>query len=369
MKEKLTERQKMILSLVVHDYIQTATPVGSKKLVEQFRLDMSSATVRSELAVLTDMGLLQQPHTSGGRYPTENGYRYFVGSLMKLQELPDDKRRMIEHQFYQMQSDQGVEGWMKLSASILALLSGAISLVSAPYSQHLALRHIALISLSDRQALLIVVTNSGQAQQRFVSLTEPMTQPQLTAIENELNALFVELNSLQIREKLAVSDAFRRSALKSELTDHVIAAMSEVEATRGGEIYTDGLRNVISEPEFTESGEARGALKLLDEKTALRSILTRTNTDQKIGGIQVLIGGEGSIADLHHCSLVLARYGKSNSIGGTIGILGPMRMRYARNIPTVRFIAGILSDLVSEAFADRIPGSKSGAESPLVINE
>ena len=352
MTKRMSERQRMILSLVVHDYIRTATPIGSKKLVERYRLEISPATVRAELAALTELGLLNQQHTSAGRSPTESGYRYFVGTLMKLQELSESTRRRIEHQFYQMQSDQGVDGWMKLSASILASVSGAISLVSAPYSKDIAVKHIALVGLSERQALMIVVTNTSQAQQRFVSLGLPMNQGRLTMIENEFNEAFAGLNSRQIREKILQGTVTRDSAAKADLAGQVAAAIAEVEASRGGEIYTDGLHNVISEPEFTETGEAHGALKLLGEKTVLRSILTKTDADRKIGGIQILIGGEGSIAALHHCSLVLARYGRANAIGGTIGILGPMRMPYAMNIPTVRFIAGILSDLVSDAFMD-----------------
>lgn len=365
MTERISERRKMILSLVVHDYIRTATPIGSKRLVEQFGLEMSSATVRAELAALTELGFLKQAHISGGRFPTERGYRYFVSELMQIGELSEERRRMIEHQFYQMQSEQGVDGWMKLSASILATTSGAISLVSAPYSQNLAVKHIALISLSDRQILMIVVTNSGQAQQRLISIDSVTTQPQLTTIENELNDLLTGLNSVRIREKLTRNVSLRESALKSLLTDHVVAAMSEVETSETGEIYVDGLRSAIQEPEFTESGEARGALKLLEEKIALRAILTKTNAETRPGGIQVLIGGEGSIENLNHCSLVLGRYGKSDAIGGMIGILGPMRMRYARNIPMVRFVAGILSDLVGEAFASE----KNGEEKLIPIHE
>ena len=127
---ELTERQKVILSLVVHEYVRTATPVGSKNLVKHYHLDYSSATVRNELAALTEAQYLSQPYTSAGRVPTEKGYRFFVSGLIQMRELPEETRHMIEHQFSQAQ--QGMDGWIKLAASILADQANAISVVSAP---------------------------------------------------------------------------------------------------------------------------------------------------------------------------------------------------------------------------------------------
>jgi len=130
---------------------------------------------------------------------------------------------------------------------------------------------------------------------------------------------------------------------------NVLNAMYETDAMKAGEVYTDGISNVLAEPEFSESEDARRALKILEERPALQSFLSRTTWDQKIGGVQVLIGGEGLLANLRNCSMVLARYGLPDTLTGTVGVIGPMRMPYSRNIPTVRFIAGLLSDLVSES--------------------
>ncbi len=200
--EILSERQKFILGLIIHEYTRTAQPVGSKTLVDKFRLEFSSATVRNELAVLTEMGYLNQPHTSAGRVPTEKGYRYFVGVLMQTQELSEASRRMIEHQFYQTQQDQGIDGWMKLAASILASQSGAVSLVSAPLPLRTGLKHLALISITGKQFLIVMVLVGGQMQQRFVSLDNPVPQNQLTEIANEINHNFRNMNTIMIREAL-----------------------------------------------------------------------------------------------------------------------------------------------------------------------
>jgi heat-inducible transcriptional repressor len=345
--ETLTERQKLILSLVVHDYTKTAKPVGSKRLVEKFRLDFSPATVRNELAALTEMNFLRQPHTSAGRVPTEKGYRYFVGTLMQTQELSEENRRMIEHQFFQTQQEQGIDGWMKLAASILAVQSNAISVVSAPMPVRNGLKHVAVIGITGKQILLVLVLDGGQMQQRFITLDEQTSQNELTVIANEINQRFKGMTTEQIRKESQIEKS--RDPLMELILKNVLNAMYETDAMKAGEVYTDGISNVLAEPEFSESEDARRALKILEERPALQSFLSRTTWDQKIGGVQVLIGGEGLLANLRNCSMVLARYGLPDTLTGTVGVIGPMRMPYSRNIPTVRFIAGLLSDLVSES--------------------
>lgn len=348
--EDLSERQKIILSLVIHEYTRTVAPVGSKSLVDQYQLDFSPATVRNELAALTELNFLRQPHTSAGRVPTESGYRYFVGFLMRTQELSDATRRMIEHQFYQTQQEQGIDGWMKLAASILASLSHAISLVSAPLPQRTGLKHIALISIAGKQILMVLVLVGGQMQQRFLNLEEQVTQEHLNAVAGEINVHYRGMTTEQIRE--AAAKTKNNTAMMETILRNMLNAMYETDAMQAGEVFTDGISNVLSEPEFAESEDARRALKILEEKPALQSFLSRTTLEQKIGGIQVLIGGEGTLENLRNCSLVLARYGIPGMVTGTIGVLGPMRMAYSRNIPTVRFVAGLLSDIVSDALAD-----------------
>lgn len=269
---------------------------------------------------------------------------------MRTQELTDATRRMIEHQFYQTQQEQGIDGWMKLAASILASLSHAVSLVSAPLPQRTGLKHLALISIAGKQILMVLVLVGGQMQQRFFNLEEQASQEQLNMISNEINLRCKGLTTEQIREEIEKNG--NKSAVMDTILRNVMNAMYETDAMQAGEVFTDGISNVLAEPEFAESEEARRALRILEEKPALQSFLSRTTLEQKIGGIQVLIGGEGTLENLRNCSLVLARYGMPGIVTGTIGVLGPMRMVYSRNIPTVRFVAGLLSDLVSDALAD-----------------
>ena len=341
---QLSDRQKLILTLIIHEHIRTAQPVGSKSLVEKYTLAMSSATVRNEMAALTDFELLRQPHTSAGRVPTEEGYRYFVGNLIQQSGLPTTTRRTIAHQFYQ--SRQDIEQWLKLAASVLANQSQAASLVTAPRAEKAIFKHMELIATRGRQVLMVIVFMDGEIRQQFISLAEPVPQERLSRIAGRLTELCSRCNIVQASRLRGQLDA-----LGQEILDILLAEMALVEKSATGEIYFDGMTNVLSEPEFSESDEARQALHILEERSLLENLLVSTVMNTDVGGIHVLIGGEGGWDELRQCSVVLARYGDPNSLTGSIGVLGPIRMPYDRTISTVRFVANVLSDLVSDTLA------------------
>ena len=343
--QELTERQKFILTLVVHEHSLTALPVGSQRLVERYHLDMSSATVRNELGALTDMGYLRQPHTSAGRVPSEDGYRYFVGRLLQETELPESTRRTISHQFYQMRHD--VDQWMRLTASVLASQSRAASLVTAPHPEQAHFKHLELIGTRGRQVLMVLVMVGGEIHQRILTLTEYVPQPQLSEVANHLTVVYEgkEIESIRAGRNT-------HEGLELEILDWVAEEMNETTAAAAGEVYLDGLQNVLAQPEFTGSEEARRAVHVLEERTILHDLVTRSLATSSTGGVQVLIGGEGTWSELRPFSVVLARYGTPGLITGTLGVLGPMRMSYGRTISTVRFLAGLLSDLVSDTLGN-----------------
>jgi heat-inducible transcriptional repressor len=341
---ELTERQKTLLLLIIRDYIESAQPVGSKRLAEHYRINLSSATIRNEMAALTDMGYLRQPHTSAGRVPSEEGYRYFVGQMMNQAELPESVQATISHQFHQSQPD--VDQWMTLAASILAHQSQGVSVVTAPHADNAKYKHVELISTQGRQVLMVLVMVGGEVNQQILTLAETVTQERLSQSASRLNGLLAGLAVDAIASLPARSDA-----LDQDILTLIVQAMRRTADRASGEIYTDGLSNVLSEPEFAESDEARRALKLFEKSSTLQDLLVRTTTSSNVGGLQVLIGGEGEWEELRQCSIVLARYGVPGLATGTLGVLGPMRMSYARTIPTVRFVAGLLSDLVNDTIS------------------
>lgn len=344
---ELSERQKALLMVIIRDYIDAAQPVGSKRLVERYHLDLSSATIRHEMGLLTDMGYLRQPHTSAGRVPTEEAYRLFVSEMMNQAELPQSVQNTISHQFHQARP--GVDQWMHLAASVLAHQSQGASMVTAPRAENARFQHVELISTQGRQILMVLVLVGGEVSQQLLALAEPVSQERLSQTASRLNRKLV---GLAVHEMAALPG--RSDALEQDILTLVIGDMRRAADSISGEIYTDGLTNVLAEPEFAESDDARRALKLFEERSTLQDLLARTTVNSTVGGLQVLIGGEGGWEDLRQCSMVLARYGVPGLATGTLGVLGPMRMSYARTIPTVRFVAGLLSNLVN----DRLTGAE-----------
>jgi heat-inducible transcriptional repressor len=342
---ELSERQKLILALVIRDYIDTALPVGSNHLVEGYNLNVSSATVRNEMVALTDMGYLRQPHTSAGRVPSEEGYRYFVRQLMGHTELPANTKRTIVHQFYQ--AGQDIDRWMRLAASVLAHQSQAASLVTTPHSERVAFKHLELISTRGRQVLMVLVLDGGDVRQQMLVLAEPPSQQQLSNVAQLLNEVCMGLDADGIS-----SLNMQLGVLEKDIIRLVSEEMRHSADILGGEVYRDGITHVLAEPEFAEMDVARNALRILEERTLLEDLLTRTVLNGEVGGVQVLIGGEGTWEELRDCSVVLARYGVPGIVSGTVGVLGPIRMPYGRTISTVRFVAGLLSDLMGEIHSD-----------------
>jgi heat-inducible transcriptional repressor len=341
----LTERQKLILALIIHAYVETAQPVGSKALIDRYKLDTSSATIRNDMVELTDAGYLRQPYTSAGRVPTEEGYRYFVRQLMGQTELPANTRRTITHQFYQAGRD--VNRWMRLAASVLAHQSQGASLVTSPRPESARFKHLSLISTHGRQVLMVMVWTGGQVRQQMLTLAEPVSQEQLSAAASHINLVCEELDSDGIAALSGQFDALEQDVIK--LTREELERMKQVVS---GEVYRDGLTNVLAEPEFAESESARKAFRVLEERSMLEDLLSRTVLTSRMDEVQVLIGGEGTWEDLRDCSMVLARYGAPGLVTGALGVLGPTRMAYGRTVSTVRFVSGLLSDLVIEMLAE-----------------
>lgn len=344
---ELTSRQKIILSLVVHEHTRTAQPVASKTLIEDYGLHISSATVRNEMNTLTELGLIRQPHTSAGRVPTEEGYRFFVSNLVQHTVLPSATRNTIAHQFYQ--SRRGLDNWLPLAASVLASQSQAVSLVTAPHTEKVAFKHIELISTRGSQVLMVLVLVGGEIRQQLFALNEIYSQETLSQTANHFNQS-IENNSLTQIESLETAEAL--SPLFHQILAAILEQMRLSEELVTGELFLDGISNVLSTPEFAAGGQTRSPLRLLEERPMLDDLFSRTVLTEEIGGVQVLIGGEGTWQELRDCSVILTRYGIQDQLSGMLGVLGPMRMPYGHTISAVRFVADLLSDLVTDTLVE-----------------
>jgi heat-inducible transcriptional repressor len=241
-----------------------------------------------------------------------------------------------------------VEQWTRLAASVLAHQSHGASLVTAPHPDQAHFKHLELISARGRQVLMVLVLMGGEITQRFILLAEPVPQDTLSSVANRLTHLLANNTAEQLRSASLTLDA-----LEAEIFNFVREQMEQADSLTSGELVLDGITNVLAEPEFSGSEEARQALRVLEEKPMLQSLLSQTIlTGPGIGGVHVLIGGEGMWDSLRQCSIVLARYGTPGLATGTLGVLGPMRMSYGHTISIVRFLSGLLSDLVNDTMIE-----------------
>jgi heat-inducible transcriptional repressor len=290
---------------------------------------------------LTEMGFLRQPHTSAGRVPTEEGYRFFVSNLVHHTTLPSATRNTIAHQFYQ--SRKGLEYWLPLAASVLANQSQAVSIVTAPHSEKVTFKHLELIATRASQVLMVLVLVGGEIQQQILSLDTIRSQEQLSQAAAQVNHLCENASLEQIKNLSTFSDPFLNQVVAA-----VIDQLSLASKLVTGELYLDGLTNVLAEPEFSDYRPDNSPLRLLEERPMLDDLIARTVLTEEIGGVQVLIGGENTWHELQNCSVILTRYGVPDQLSGALGILGPMRMPYSQTISTVRYIAELMSGLVSD---------------------
>jgi heat-inducible transcriptional repressor len=339
----LDPREQSILRAVIEEYVETATPVGSAALVERYRLGVSSATVRNILADLEAAGLLTHPHTSAGRIPTDAGYRFFVESIRDTVVLAPVEQLMIRHQFGQVQ--HASEQWFRLAATILAATNrmAAIATPAKPRAAHV--RRIDLVAISDRLASLIIVFREGALRQVLVNLTETAEQEDLTRAAVVLDGLMAGRTATDAERALArIDPSGPIGSLVQLVGERVIAAVRDYDGALIEEVFSDGLLHVMQAPEFDRSDKLRRVFAALENRAYLGQLF---DSIAGTGRVQAFIGAENGPEEMRDVSLVLASYGEPGRAVGVVGVLGPTRMAYPQAIGTVRFVSGLMNELVA----------------------
>lgn len=332
----LSERQRLILRFVVREYVASGRPIGSRVLAAGTGLGVSPATIRSEMAALEELGYLQHLHTSGGRIPTDQGYRYFVANLMGDIELPSSERQSILRQFRAVELE--LDRWIELAAATLARAAGNVSVVSTPVAQLPRLRHVELVALQPRLGLVIIVTNSGAVRQVMAHWTEDTGQEILSPLADSLSAALRGLNADEIEAHATGASGAAVVAL-----EHVVAAMRGMAS--GGMVRHSGLEHVLSQPEFSDASEAQELLHLLGGGLFMSAVLPRLGDEPDV---QVFIGKENPEDKLRRLGIVVSTYGVGGEVVGVLGVVGPTRMAYDRSISSVRYMARLMSDLMAD---------------------
>ena len=329
----LDARKQQILKAVVADYTETGVPVGSHALAAHLTA-WSSATIRNELSTLVEIGYLLQPHTSAGRVPSDLGYRYFVDFLMEEEHLPSAVRRLMEPLLNQL--PQSVEGILETGAGILAQFTDALALVTGPRSTSVRLKHLDLVSLDPATALLILVLEGNVIRQQPLPLSRESDQRELSLLAGQLNGELAGLDSVAIAGLTPTDDTH---PLRVEIVAEIVRFMRSVEQRQDMVIVHDGVRNLLHQPEFGDVERLQQVLELVEEERILGELLATIEQSEGSKGVNVMIGRESGVEQLSMCSLVLTTYHAGDDRGGTLGVLGPTRMRYSQVAPRVRFVA------------------------------
>ena len=339
----LDPRSQSILRAVIEEYVDTATPVGSAALVERYRLGVSSATVRNILSDLESAGLLTHPHTSAGRVPTDAGYRYFVESITDSAILPPVEQLMIRHQFGQVQ--HASEQWFRLAATILAAANQTAAIVTPAKPRTAHVRRIDLVSISERLASLIIVFREGAVRQVLVTLPETTEQEDLTRAAVILDGIMAGRTAADADRALTRIDASGPiGGLVDAVGQRVLAAVRDYDASPIEEVFSDGLLHVMDAPEFDRSDKLRRVFAALENRSYLGGLF---DSIAGSGRVQAFIGAENGPDEMRDVSLVLASYGEPSRAVGVVGVLGPTRMAYGQAIGTVRFVSGLMNELVA----------------------
>jgi len=342
-------RTQAILRAVIEEYVTTATPVGSQALVERYRLGVSSATVRSILAELEANGLLTHPHTSAGRIPTDSGYRFYVESIVEAVPLPAVEQLMIRHQFGQVEFAS--EHWFRLAATTLASVTRSAGLATPAKPRDAHIRRIDLVAINERMASLILVLREGAIKQALITVDgdDAIDQPTLNAVAARLNERLVDMTASRAEARIAALDADDRvDALARRVGDRVVKVVREYDAEAIEEVFSDGLLNVMEAPEFAQSDKLRRVFNALENRAYLGQLVGSVAGS---GSVQVFIGRENQPLEMRDVSLVLAPYGRPGRAIGVVGVLGPTRMSYSQAIGTVRFVSGLMNELVDHLYA------------------
>jgi len=342
MFEALTERDRRVLQAIITDYIQTAQPVGSRIVSKKYRMGLSPATIRNVMADLEELGFLIQPHTSAGRVPTDKAYRFFVDTILNMRRLNLEEKGNIEKGLL-LEGDPDINEVMKRASHLLSLLSKQTGVVLAPRFGSKIFKHIEFIRLRDRRILVIIVSRTGEVQNKLIQADEEMSQDELDKYSRYLSEIMGGLSLAEAKQKI-VEEMKKEKVLFDNLMYRALQLSQKALEDEGeGDLFIEGKTNIMQSPEFADMEKMRGLLEAFEEKTKIVKLLDKALSAQ---GIQIFIGAENELHEMINCSIVAAPYSRENYTLGTLGVIGPTRMDYSNIIPVVDYTARIVGQIL-----------------------
>ncbi|MFC2072362.1 heat-inducible transcriptional repressor HrcA [Chloroflexota bacterium] len=341
----LSSRTEAILKSIVRQYITRATPVPSQSITNDYELGVSAATIRNEMAYLEQEGYITRRHPSAGSIPSDKGYRHYVESLGDI-KLPLAEQRLVSHLFHQVERE--LEEWLNLAATLIAQMVQNAAVVTMPKPEACQFKHLELVSLQDFLSLVILVLSGARVREQLITFNQIISQAELTAIASKLSAAYSGLTSSQILAKES-----GLSSTEQQIADCLVKVMEGKDNQEYEAPCLDGLHLILNQPEFTHSRRMTLTLmELVEQRNLLKSIIPLGLTSNRV---QVIIGKENRTEAIHDYSVVISRYGSPKEAMGTIGVIGPTRMPYARTITTVGYLSSVLSELAAKLYEREMP--------------
>ena len=338
----MDERKQQVLQAIILDYIATADPVGSRTIARKYNLGVSPATVRNEMADLEEMGLLEQPHTSAGRVPSQLGYRYYVDCLMKKEPVKNEIKEIIRGLLLNRMKE--TENLIQISSKLLSQLTNYTALVLAPFYGKNVLRHIQFLPMEPGKAVIVIVLDNGHVEHRLMDAPESLSTADYAAITALLNEHLQGLSLEQWRPRIMKS-IFRELKYRKDLLQQVIEQIEDSLAVEPEQkVFLGGTLNILNQPEFKQIEKVKTLFELLEEEKFLKEVLS----PEQEPGVIVRIGSENLHEGMKDCSLITATYRLDGKVIGTIGLLGPTRMEYSRATSIVEFLTYALTEGLSK---------------------
>ena len=336
---QLDERKYLILQAIIDDYIMTAMPVGSRTISRKSGVGYSPATIRNEMSDLEELGYLDQPHTSAGRVPSNKAYRLYVDHLMKTVKLTNDEReRMHDHL---VAKSKQVEGVIRSAAGVLSDATKYTSVIVAPKLGTLRIKHVQLVPVAEKTALMIIVTNAGIVKDAVIRIPGGLSADERYSISRMLTQKLADKPLEAVRQ--AFSEMLRNAEQSRRLLGETLWVIEKkLESEDQADVIIGGSANLLGYPEYSDVNKARNFLAVLESKDTLRQLVSRD------GGMEITIriGPENGRPELNDCSIVTASYRVGDHTSGTMGIIGPTRMNYARVVSVMNYMGKANSDML-----------------------
>ena len=335
----LDDRKKKILQAIIEDFVSTGEPVGSRTVAKKYNLGSSAATIRNDMADLEEMGLLQQPHTSSGRIPSDLGYREYVDKILKCQGLSRqetyDIREKLENTFREMSQ------FIRQVSNLIPQVTNYTSVAITPQLTKSTVKHLQLVPIDKTKVLLVLVTNDGLVKNFVIKVSKEYGSNFLFTVSNILNEKFSGFPMGSINNGLR-EEIEKESFLEKEVLIPIFKTLREViYSNESSDVFLNGTSNILKFPEFSDATKAKGFMDLLDEKEFIVNLLGSITDDK----INITIGSENAFNEFKDCSLITTSYRIEGKLVGTIGVIGPTRMNYDKVISCIEYLRNELNHL------------------------